>query len=102
MEQNGRKAVRYLYFAGNLVVRVVGSAIFLLLAWYSFWYTQYMLPGGRELPVDVRDSGSRNLLGLAVAAGIMAGLLLVEKYMDSRRQAVLRRWALAATLLWIA
>ena len=37
MEQNGRKAVRYLYFAGNLVVRVVGSAIFLLLAWYSFW-----------------------------------------------------------------
>ena len=102
MEQNGRKAVRYLYFAGNLVVRVVGSAIFLLLAWYSFWYTQYMLPGGRELPVDVRDSGSRNLMGLAVAAGIMAGLLLVEKYMDSRRQAVLRRWALAATLLWIA
>ena len=76
MEQNGRKAVRYLYFAGNLVVRVVGSAIFLLLAWYSFWYTQYMLPGGRELPVDVRDSGSRNLMGLAVAAGIMAGLLL--------------------------
>ena len=74
MEQNGRKAVRYLYFAGNLVVRVVGSAIFLLLAWYSFWYTQYMLPGGRELPVDVRDSGSRNLMGLAVAAGIMAGL----------------------------
>ena len=94
------RAVRNLYALGNLVVRIVGCVIFLCLARYSFRYTQYMLPGGRELSVDVLDSRSGNILGLAVAAGIMAVLLLVERYVDRGLQYILCRCSLVLTLVW--
>ena len=96
------RAARTLYVLGNMVVRIVGGVIFLCLARYSFRYTEYMLPGGREFSVDVLDSRVRNILGLVAAAGIMTVLVFVERYVDRHLQYIICRCSLAATLSWIA
>nr|WP_297864368.1 glycosyltransferase family 39 protein [uncultured Acetatifactor sp.] len=103
------KAVRRLYYAGNLVVRVVGSTIFLGLVWYSFRYTQYMLPGGDEIPMNVYDSVKQNILCLCLVTGGTAVLLFIERRMERRVQFLVRRvsmlamigWILLASLWWI-
>lgn len=102
MRWNGEKAALKLYRLGNLVVRVTGSIIFVYLTRYSFRYTQYMLPFGKEIPVDILDSRTRNVLGLALAAGVMALLLFLEKRLDRKIQKIICRISAAVAMLWIA
>ena len=94
------KAVRRLYYAGNLVVRVVGSTIFLGLVWYSFRYTQYMLPGGDEIPMNVYDSVKQNILCLCLVTGGTAVLLFIERRMERRVQFLVRRVSMLAMIGW--
>lgn len=101
MERDKGKAIRILYYTGNLTVRIVGSLIFLYLAWYAFQYTQYMLPGGYEAPVDVPDSRSRNLLGLMAAVSFMAVLMFLEKHIDGKVRRIICYVSGLAVALWI-
>ena len=95
------KAMTRLYNMGNLIVRVVGSAIFLVLVWYAYRYTQYMMPGDPEIPVNVYDSQKQNLLCLAMAVAAMAALMVFEKKTDVKIQILIRRISAAAMLGWI-
>lgn len=85
----------------NGVVRITGGIIFLFLTWYAFRYTQYMLPGGTELPVEVRDSMKGNLLAVVVLTGLFLGLLKLEKHVAPRIQWQTMQVTLLVTMLWI-
>lgn len=86
----------------NWVVRVIGVAIFLWLTWYAFRYTQYCNPGEAEIPVDVRDSMGRNLLGLGLAVLMLFGAFWLERKVPARMQLMLSRITLVISMLWIA
>lgn len=96
------KAIQKLYVLGNRVVCAAGSVIFLFLTFFSFLYTQYMLPGGAEVPVNMRDSKGGNLAALALAAGAVALLAVWEKRMSGRFRRILCRGSVIVAMLWTA
>lgn len=85
----------------NGVVRITGGIIFLFLTWYAFRYTQYMTPGGAELPIEVRDSMKGNILALVVLTGLFLGLLKLEEHVAPRIQWQAMQVTLLVTMLWI-
>ena len=100
-EQKQREAGEGLAVLANWIVRICGTAIFLFLTWYSFRYTQYMNPGGEEIPLNVWDSMSRNLLVLLFAGAFLVFLAQVEKRFSQQVKNRIKQAALALTLLWI-
>ena len=96
-ENIGRRLTTF----ADWIVRVTGAGIFLVLAWYSFRYTQYMDPLGKEIPVNVPDSMKRNILFLGLAVALMVGLYFLETRLNDR----VRRWLVTGfgilTTLWL-
>lgn len=93
------KAIEGLYVLGNRIVRITGSAIFIVLTFFSFLYTQYMLPGGAEVPVNMPDSIGGNIVALALAAGIFMLLLFWEKRIPDRWRQILGRVSVIVAML---
>lgn len=86
----------------NWTVRVVGSAIFAFLTWYSLRFTQYINPLGSEDPIVVRDSVIRNMLCLGLAIAVVVGLTVLEACLTVRTKLLIARIAIALTSVWIA
>ncbi|MDE6926383.1 MAG: glycosyltransferase family 39 protein [Acetatifactor sp.] len=101
MKDRTEKMISCLYGAGNYVVKIVGSFIFLLLTWYSLRYTYYMKPGGEIIPVNMEDSMLWNLLGLAAAFGVLILLEMLEKRTNGKVHIILRRASLYMAVLWV-
>lgn len=95
--RGGRRLLR----AANWTVRIVGGAVFLVLAWYAMRYTQYIQPGGREIPVNVRDSMTNNLLAAALAVVLMVCLVMAERRISAKAQRRIVHAALALAMVWI-
>lgn len=102
MKNKAEKVISRFYRAGNRGLKVIGGFIFLLLTWYSFRYTYYMLPGGDEIPVNMKDSMQGNLLGLMAAFALLVLLIVLENHTGRKVQVILRRVTLLAAMLWVA
>lgn len=96
------RAAKGLYRLGNGVVRITGSLIFAFLVGGALIYTQYMPPGGAEIPQNRPDSPLYNLLALAAAAGAFALLARLEARLDPKSRLAVCRISGAAMVLWIA
>ena len=93
--------VDWLAISANWVIRVIGAAIFLVLVWYAFRYTQYMVPmQGYEYPVDKGDSEIANLLTVLLFLGAIAGLMFVDKKVTARVKNIIKRASLVVSMLW--
>ncbi len=101
MRQGAGKICDWLYHAGNRVVRVVGSGIFLWLLWYAMKWTYYINPGGDEIPVNVPDSVGRNLLAAVLAIGAMALLFTAEGRLGRSAQRIWCRVTVWIAMLWV-
>lgn len=86
----------------NVVVKIVGIAIFLVLVRLSLCYTQYMMPGEIERMVTVRDSVPQNLAFLAIWILIGVFLILLEKKLGETARKRLSVIALIAAMLVVA
>lgn len=102
MRDKIEKASEKLYHAGNWVVRIVGSVIFLVLVWYSLRYTQYVFPGEYETPRVIHDSMLKNALAVVAALCVMAGLMVLEKRIGARFKKAVCLVSLAVVLAWSA
>ena len=91
-----------LYRLGNLVLCAVGGIIFLALSWYSFRYTQYIVPGQAERSLDRADSMGLNLAVLVIAAAGIGLLTFLERRLDKKRQLLLCRVSAGMMMVWIA
>lgn len=102
MEETGvREYGKKLHILANGVVRVVGAIIFVILTWYAFRYTQYMIPGGAETPIEIRDSMKSNIFVSVVLVGLFVGLLELEKRVSARIQWRAMQVTLLVAMLWI-
>ncbi len=90
-----------LSMAANYVVKAVGAVIFVFLAWYGLRYTNVVMPGGREIPLELRDSLWKNLLAVMFACALMAVLLVWEKRLSQKVQGVICGISVVLTMLWI-
>lgn len=88
--------------AANWTIRIVGSAIFLVLVWYAFRYTQYVNVGGQEIPVEVHDSMLRNLLFLVGGGGILFALYWLNDKISLKVQKIISVCSLVVAMLWTA
>ena len=61
--------------AANVVVKFTGGCIFAFLVWYALKYTWYVLPEGREIPVEIEDSVRKNVLSAGLALLFVTVLL---------------------------
>lgn len=100
MRLGNRSVFDRLYHAGNWVVRIVGSAIFLALGWYSMRFTYHMEPGQGEMPILVPDSMWKNMFVLFVALAVLSALLIMEQRTDRKVQMLLKRATLCVAMLW--
>ncbi len=87
--------------AAGWTLKIVGGCIFVWLSWYAMRYTQYIPPYGDEFPANVPDSVARNLLALAIAAGGIGLLFLLEKRLAPKAQEWVMRAAVTALSLWM-
>lgn len=101
MKNKAEKVISHFYQAGNWGLKIIGGSIFLLLTWYSLRYTYYMVPGGDEIPVNMKDSVQGNLLALAVAFVFLVLLIALESRMNRKAQIILRRVTLVIAMLWV-
>lgn len=90
-----------LAMAANYVVKCVGIIIFAFLLWYALRYTCFVMPGGREIPVEMHDSWWKNLLGVLPVAGLLTGLLFAEKKLSANVQQVLSGISIMIAMLWV-
>lgn len=101
MAGKGEKAAGRLYRLGNFIVCITGSMIFLFLTLFSLVYTQYMPPGGAEVPLNQPDSPLYNILAMAAAGGMFAGLLYLERRTGKKNTRRLARISAAVMILWL-
>ncbi len=102
MESKRERAARGLYNLGNFIVRITGSLIFSFLVCGALVYTQYMPPGGSEIPLNRLDSPLYNLLTLTMAGGMFALLAYLEKHLDAKARLLSGLLSGIAMVLWIA
>lgn len=95
------KSAKRLLSAANLTVRIVGSLIFAALTWYAFRYTQYIVPGGKEIPTNIKDSMGSNILAVVLAAAVFWCLFAWERRAGAKTQQTGIHAMLAAALIWI-
>lgn len=101
MRKNPAWREGFLAFAYG-VVRVIGAGIFLYLTYYSLRYSQYMFPGTREFPIDMKDNPAYNILAAGVLFAAVFGLLHLEKKLTERCKLWTERAFLCVSLLWTA
>lgn len=95
------RSADWLVILANWVIRVIGAAIFLVLVWYAFRYTQYMVPmQGYEYPVDKGDSEIANLLTMFLFMGLIAGLMFADKKATTRVKNIIKHVSLVISMLW--
>lgn len=83
------------------VIRIIGTLIFLFLAWNSFKDTQYEMPGDWAwINHNVADSKSGNVLFLLVAIGLLCVLLSINGKINEKLQKIFRRGVLLASVLF--
>lgn len=87
--------------AANWVICIVGGGIFLFLTWYALRYTQYMNPAPDEIPINVHDSMSKNLLFAGLYMAVFIGLFVLEKRTPERVKQWIVRGTLALACIWI-
>lgn len=100
--EKAEKIAGGLYRLGNSVVRIVGSLIFLFLVVCALIFTQYMPPGGAEIPLNKTDSVFLNLLALVLAFAAVWLLTFLEGRLDVNARRKARCISGAVMLLWIA
>lgn len=83
------------------VIRIVSSAIFLFLTWYAMRYTQYILPGDREIPSNVQDSMAKNILFAVLVVAVMLWLLVLERRVNSKVRLYIEQISAAVAMGWI-
>ena len=86
--------------AANLILKVTGVLIFMVLTWYSMRYTQYT-EYYNEVFVNYRDSMLKNLLVLLAAALIICVLSVLEKNLSDQVCVWVRHILLIALSIWI-
>lgn len=84
------------------VIRVVGTGIFLYLTYYSLRYSQYMFPGTREYPIDMRGKAGYNIAAAVFLCAAVLGSIWLEKKLTERNKLWIERILLVVSLLWIA
>lgn len=95
------KTGKILTNTANWVVRLVGGAILFVLTWYSFRFTQYMVPlQGHEFPVDSPDSMWQNLLAVIVVMAAVAAGMRLEGRLKDRVSKWIGRVAVTISMLW--
>lgn len=87
--------------AANYVVKIVGAAIFAVLLWYAFRYTWYVLPGGREMPVDMHDSMWKNLLCVICVMVFVAALLYADRKVPAKGKKIIEGVSVLCAMLWV-
>ena len=87
--------------AANWTVRIMGTVIFLMLSWYAMRYTQYMPWYDLEKPVNIHDSMAKNILALAAAVLVIAGLFWLERRLSVKARIWVPRIMLAMLSIWI-
>ncbi len=83
------------------VVRIAGSAIFVVLLWYAMRYTQYILPSAEELPVNEHDSMAANIVFGGAALLVVFWAFLVERKLSGRMCWMISHVALMISMLWV-
>lgn len=85
----------------NNIIRIIGCLIFIPLMYYVFRYTQFILPGGAEKPVTIKDSELANMVvGVAVPV-LIWGLMYFEKKCSQKMQRYVKHILLVVAMLWI-
>lgn len=97
-----KKGLQGLAASASLIIRITGSLIFVWLTWYSFRFTQYVTPGGEEIPIDTRDFIVRNILFLGFALILISGAFLMETKVTLKTQDLIAKGMLGISLLWTA
>lgn len=87
--------------AANVVVKFTGGCIFAFLVWYALKYTWYVLPEGREIPVEIEDSVRKNVLSAGLALLFVTVLLFSERKISERAQRLVSGISALAAVLWI-
>lgn len=90
-----------LYGAANLVVKIFGCVLFAGLSWYAMRYTQFIVLESAEIPVNVRDSMGKNLLGMLLAGLLLIGLYLIHKKTNELIQYRIKMAALLIAMVWV-
>lgn len=90
-----------LYRAANLVIKIFGCILFAGLSWYAMRYTQFIAPEGEEIPLNVRDSMGKNLLGILLAGFLLIGLHLLHKKTNELVQYRIKMAALLTAMVWV-
>lgn len=84
------------------VIKVVGAGIFLYLTYYSLRYSQYMFPGTREFPIDIKGEPAHNILAVGILSAVAFGCLWLETKLTERSKLWIERIFLVVSLLWVA
>lgn len=84
------------------VIRVVGATIFLYLTYYSLGYSQYMFPVAPEIPIDMKDAPTGNILAVGILCVVVFCFLWFEKKLTERQKIWIERILLVISLLWMA
>lgn len=95
------KAENGLATAANYVVKCFGLVIFAFLLWYALRYTWFIMPGGREIPVEMHDGWWKNVIGVLAVCGLMVFFLFAERKVSPARQQLLSGAAIILTVLWV-
>uniref|UniRef100_UPI00405609CA hypothetical protein n=1 Tax=Acetatifactor sp. TaxID=1872090 RepID=UPI00405609CA len=100
IQKNAGNGERLLSCA-NMIVRIFGSIIFVILTWYAFRYTQYIIPGGREIPTDMQDSILGNLFFVVAGGTVFLLLFESEKRISKKAQQIIMYVVLIVAMAWI-
>ena len=85
----------------NWVVALAGGTILFVLTWYSFRFTEYMLPNtGYEENLVRRDSMLINLLFAGIVLAVLYFGKEVERRLSEKWQRRLERIVLGISMLW--
>lgn len=90
-----------IYRLANLVVKIAGCAICSGLVWYAMRYTQFILPGGAEAAVEVRDSMWKNLLGLLAVGMALYVLFQLDKRVNGLVKYRISTAAVLVAAVWV-
>ena len=80
---------------------VIGALIFLALLYYSTFYTQYMMPGGPEMAVDIKDHPLRNLASFLLLTAAGFGLHKLGLVLSEKKRNLVEVIAVVGSMLWI-
>lgn len=84
-----------------MIIATIGAAISAFLTYYSFFYSQYMLPWGEERTIDMKDNPIMNILALLLLVGLIFLFNLIEKKCSKKTCKVLLVLMMALSVLYI-